>query len=184
MLAGLADANGDPTDPRGSFDSFFNETEYFTHAEFGWIPSYKQRSTDNVHLTAWHIDARDKDGLPSGWGLAFSMNRLLAERWEPFIRAGYSQDGGALWDRSVSIGCGYHISKDGGLLGLGLNWGRPSKSSFASELNEQYTAELFYRLHLLPSVTITPDIQLLIDPALNQKKNVVGIFGLRMRVTF
>lgn len=37
--AGIADANGDPTDPGNSLSSFFDTGEYFTHAEISWSPS-------------------------------------------------------------------------------------------------------------------------------------------------
>ena len=51
LLGGIADANGDPTDPGNAFDSLFDRGEYFTHLEIGWIPSIKQGFSDNIHLT-------------------------------------------------------------------------------------------------------------------------------------
>ena len=35
ILAGIADANGDPTNPGDSINSFFSEDEFFTHIEVG-----------------------------------------------------------------------------------------------------------------------------------------------------
>jgi len=107
VIAGIADANGDPTDPGNSFDSFFNDAEFFTHLEVGWAASFEKGLSDNIHLTAWHVDKRNKAQVPDGWGLAFSFSRLFAERWLPFVRAGYAEDGGALWERSFSAGLGY-----------------------------------------------------------------------------
>lgn len=57
---------------------------------------------------------------------------------------------------------------------------KPSDNS----LHDQYTAELFYRLYLTKSLAITPDVQLIIDPALNPDEDVIGVFGLRVRLTF
>jgi porin len=37
-------------------------------------------------------------------------------------------------------------------------------------LDDQYTAELFYRLQLTQNLAITPDVQLIIDPALKKQK--------------
>ncbi|GAH00056.1 unnamed protein product, partial [marine sediment metagenome] len=68
LLGGLADTNGDPTDPGDSIDTFFDEHEYFTHLEFGWISSFERRYFDNVHLTAWQADERKAAGVPDGWG--------------------------------------------------------------------------------------------------------------------
>ena len=79
ILGGLADANGDPTDSLEGFHTFFEVAEYFSHLEIGWVASYDRRFTDNVHLTAWYVDPRKEMQVPSGWGLAFSMNFLVVE---------------------------------------------------------------------------------------------------------
>jgi porin len=184
VLGGMADANGDPTAPGDSFDSFFNASEYFTHIEIGWTSSYEKRFSDNIHITAWHADERKEAHVPDGWGVAFSFSRLVAEKWEPFVRAGYANDGGALWERSLSVGIGYHTRKKSDLLALGLNWGRPSEETFGSGLDDQYTVELFYRFQLLKSLTITPDVQLLVNPANNPNEDVIAIFGIRARLSF
>jgi porin len=49
-------------------------------------------------------------------------------------------------------------------------------------LDDQYTAELFYRLQLTYNLAITPDVQLIIDPALNPDENRTWVFGLRARL--
>ena len=184
VLGGLANASADPSDPWQSYKSFFDDTELFTHLEVGWIPNLERRYTDSIHLTAWLADTRTEDQVPSGWGLAFSFNHLFADKWEPFVRAGYSEGGGALWERSVIIGLGYHTRKKGDFVALGLNWGRPSEKAYGPGLDDQYTAELFYRHHLLQNLAITPDVQFLINPALNPEEDRIWIFGLRARLAF
>ena len=184
ILGGLADANGDPTDPGELFDSFFDDAEYFSHVEIGWISSYEKRFSDNIHLTVWHADERDHANVSDGWGAAFSLSRLMADRWEPFFRAGYAHDGGALWKRSISIGTGYYTRKKNDLIGLGLNWGRPSEDTLGPGLGDQYTMEVFYRFQLLKSLTITPDVQFLFDPSSNPDEDLITIWGLRARLAF
>jgi len=184
VLGGIADANGDPTDPGNCFSSFFGDAEYFTHMEVGWALSYAKRFSDNIHLTAWHVDRRENAGTDSGWGLAFSFSRLFAKKWEPFFRAGYAQDGGTLWDRSLSLGLGYYSKPNGNLLGVGFSWSRPSESTLGPGLDDQYTAEVFYRIHLFDVLSITPDLQMLVDPALNPDKDLVAVFGVRARISF
>jgi porin len=51
-------------------------------------------------------------------------------------------------------------------------------------LDDQYTAELFYRLPLTQNLAITPDVQLIIDPALNLDENRIWVFGLWARLAF
>ena len=182
IVAGIADANGDPTDIGDSVNSFFSESEFFTHIEIGWISSWERRFSDNIHLTAWHADERQQAQVPNGWGVAFSFSRLFADTWEPFFRAGYSEDGGALWDRSVSAGFGYYPGKKGDVLGVGLNWSRPDEDVFGPGLDGQYTAEIYYRFQVMKVLTVTPDVQLIIDPALNPQESSIWVFGLRARL--
>ena len=184
ILGGIADANGDPTNPGDSINSFFSRAEFFTHIEVGWIASWERRFSDNIHLTAWHVDEREQAQVPNGWGVAFSFSRLFADKWEPFFRAGYAEDGGVLWERSVSVGLGYHTRKESDVLGFGFNWSRPSSETFGPGLDDQYTAEIFYRFQLLKILTITPDVQLVFNPALNPDKDMIAIFGIRGRISF
>ena len=179
VVAGLADANGDPTDPGEGFDTFFDDREYFSHLEIGWVSSFDRRYFDNVHLTAWHADERVNAATLDGWGLAFSATKFFNDTWMPFLRLGYSKDGGALWERSVGAGLGYYMAGRRDLLGLGVNWGRPSESSFGPGLDDQYTTELFYRLQFSPNFALTPDVQWIIDPANNPDKDQIWVLGLR-----
>ena len=102
----------------------------------------------------------------------------------PFFRAGYAEDGGALYECSVSTGIGRYWSDTKNLLGFGLNWSRPSEISLGPDLDGQWTAELFYRWQLTPSFVVTPDIQYIANPALNPDEDVLWIFGIRGRLTF
>ncbi|MCK5557791.1 MAG: carbohydrate porin, partial [Candidatus Hydrogenedentes bacterium] len=141
-VGGLADANGDATE--AGFDTFFEDHEYFSHIEVGWVSSFERRYFDNIHLTAWHVNEREEARVPDGWGLAFSATWFINDQWMPFLRAGYSDDGGALLEGMVSAGIGRYFSKSRDLIGFGVSWGRPSGTG----LDDQYTAELFYRLQL------------------------------------
>jgi porin len=182
VLGGIADANGNPNEPGDFFDSFFDDAEYFTHVEVGWISSWEKRFNDNIHLTAWHVDEREQAHVSDGWGVAFSFSKLIEDAWEPFFRAGYAKDGGALWEGSISAGVGYHIRKKGDTIGLGLNWSNPNEDTVGPDMEDQYTAEVYYRWQVLKPLTITPDLQLLMNPALNSDENVIAIFGLRVRI--
>ena len=180
VVGGLADTNGDPTEPGDWFDNFFNDHEYFYHFEVGWTSSQDRIYLDNIHLTGWYADERKDALVEDGWGLAFSAAWFVQDTWMPFLRAGYSDDGGALLERSVSAGIGYYFKESKDLIGFGLNWGRPPHSG----LDDQYTAELFYRLQLTQNLAITPDVQLIVDPALNPDEDSIWVFGLRGRLAF
>ncbi len=184
IVAGFADSNGDPTDLGDSVDTFFDDREYFKHIEVGWTSSQDRIYLDNVHLTAWHADEREEAGVPDGWGVALSFAHFFDDKWMPFLRLGYAKDGGALWERSVSTGLGYYMPYRKDLLGFGLNWSRPSETGVGPGLDDQFTAELFYRVQLSQNVAITPDLQWIVDPALNPDESSLLVFGLRARLTF
>ena len=102
----------------------------------------------------------------------------------PFLRAGYAEDGGALYEASVGGGIGRYWGDTRNLLSLGANWSRPSESSFSPGLKDQWTTELFYRWQIAQNFALTSDIQLIIDLALNPDEDVLWVFGLRARLAF
>jgi len=175
-IAGFADPTADPTRP---FDDFFGEGEFFTHAEVGWTSGRDRLLLDNFHAAGWHVDAQQETGAPEGWGLAFSASWYFGDRWMPFVRGGYAHDGGASLEGTVAAGLG-KLFRKADLLGVGVSWGRPQVEG----VRDQYTAELFYRIQLLPSLAITPDVQLVIDPPFDADERVVAVFGVRARLAF
>jgi len=98
----------------------------------------------------------------------------------PFFRAGFSEDGAALMQKSVSAGVGYYVQDSRDLLGFGINWADPSDDA----LKEEITSELFYRVQLAQSLAITPSIQYFKDPALYPTESSMWLFGVRARFTF
>jgi porin len=180
VIAGIADANGDPTEPDKSAESFFEDNEYFTHAEIGWVSSFERRYFDNVHLTYWHVDEREEAGVPDGWGLAFSATKFIDDKWMPFFRAGWSDGEAPLLNGMVSIGVGRYFSKRNDLVGLGVSWGEPAPD----DLDDQWTSELFYRLQVAQNLALTPSVQWVANPALNPEEDSLFFFGIRGRLTF
>ena len=84
-----------------------------------------------------------------------------------------------IYERSMTIGAIYYVARRSDLAGLAVNHGELA----APGLNTQTTAELFYRVQLAQNLAITPSIQWLYDPALNDENDRITLFGLRLRVT-
>ncbi|MCZ6788172.1 MAG: carbohydrate porin, partial [Planctomycetota bacterium] len=177
LVAGLTDTNGDPTSPEDGFDTFFNDHEFFTHVEIGYTPSFERRYLDNVHLMLWHADERENAQVPDGWGANFSAAKFIDDKWMPFFRAGWSEDGGALLQASVTGGAGFYFKKNRDVLAFALGWGKPTDNA----LRDQYTAEIFYRFQIAQNLALTPSLQFVIDPALNPAEDEIIYFGLRLR---
>jgi porin len=132
---------------------------------------------DNIHLTVWHQDARTAAGVPEDYGAAFSAAWFVDNRWVPFLRAGVSKGTAALYDASVSVGVGY-FNQHRDLAAIGLNWGSPGDDS----LDDQFTAEAFYRFQASENFAITLDGQVIVNPALNPGETAIGVVGVRARV--
>lgn len=175
--AGLVDANSDPTKP---FSDVWKDSDFFKFVEIGFTPAQEQIYFDKVHLTIWHIDER-ANGTPDGWGLNASWHKWIDDKWYPFVRGGYTEDSGSLLEGSVSVGFGYQPVPKRGVIGLGFNWGKPNETSFG-DVDDQYTTELFWRYQLTTELAVTPTVQYIRDPALNQDEDDLWAFGLRVRV--
>jgi len=181
-IASLGDNASDPTEPFTGFERFVNVNEYFTSVEVGWTTGHDRAYFDNVHLTLWHSDAKSEIGDPNGWGLNFSGTWFFENKWMPFLRGGFAEDGGSLLQKSISTGVGYQWVPGRDVIGLGLNWGQPNETTWGPGLRDQYTLELFWRWQLGAQLAVTPDLQLLINPALNPDVGSIWVFGVRGRL--
>jgi porin len=185
VIGSVVDRNSDPTDISEGFDTFFGDNEYFYSVEIGHTSSHSRIALDNVHIAFWQADAREEVGAPEGWGANFSWSRYYNNQFMPFIRAGYTDESGSLLQKSVSLGFGYQpdssTSVPGNLFGAAVNWGEVNEESFGSGLDDQYTAEMFYRWQTTKKLALTLDFQYLKDPALNQDASNVYVWSLRGR---
>ena len=112
----------------------------------------------------------------------FQYVRYLNEKWMPFLRAGYTEDGGSLMEKSVSAGFGYQTAGTRDLVGFAANWGKPNEDTWGSDLKDQYGFELFYRIQLGEQLAITPDLQLMLDPPNNPDHDSIWVYGIRARL--
>lgn len=182
--AGLADANGDPSRPEKSLQSFFSDAEYFKHIEFGWIGSLDKRYSDNIHISLWQVDERKNAQIDDGWGLTFSISRNVNEKWLPFLRGGYAEDGGTIVDRSIEGGFGYKVNERNDYIGFGIGWARASSDVYEIKKRDQYTMELYHRLQPFPKLQVVPSVQYIQNPAYNLDIDDVWIGSIRLRVVF
>jgi porin len=180
IQAGISDANSDPTEPFEGFENIADESDFFKWIEIGYTPGQEKIYFDNIHLTFWHIDER-ANGTPDGWGLNASWQKWIDDKWLPFVRGGYTEDSGSLLENSVTVGLGYQPVPMRGVLGVGFNWGKPNQTSFEGA-DDQYTTELFWRYQLTKELAVTPSIQYINSPALNEDEDNLWTFGLRVRL--
>jgi len=178
---GATDANADAHDPLKGFDTLLNKGEFFSSLEVGYVPRKEALFFDNTHITLWHMDAHGQ--TPKGWGVSASWTQTLDKQTFAFVRGGWSDGGGALLKRSVSIG-GAYLTAEKNVIGFGLNAGDPNDESFPGATRTQYTTELFYRWQVNTHLQITPSLQYFYHPALDTTINDTLLLGLRLRATF
>ena len=178
VLGGLANANGDPSDPLDSAEKLFDSGETFKHLALGWSPEWGNRYDDMVQLTIWQIDERKEASVEGGHGLSFAAS-TSSGRWRHFLRAGYAKDAGVILDRAVSMGLGYDARGGRDLAGVGVAWGRVPDSS-----RDQYTLEAFYRYDWTDFLQLTPSIQYVVNPADDPESSNILVLGARFRVFF
>ena len=182
VIGGVANAYADPTDPLDGAGDFFSDSEHFSSVEFGWTRSQGRIYQDNAHITYWHVDESTAAGTPGGWGVAFQYVTHINDRWMPFIRGGYADEGGSLTEKSLSLGVAYNDVAGHDTIGFAINWSEPNENTFEPGLDNQIAAEVFYRIQLTKQIVITPDIQYIKDPALNPNESSLWIVGLRARL--
>ncbi len=100
----------------------------------------------------------------------------------PFLRGGFAEDGGTLLQKSVTAGLGWYQKKGGSLLGFAAGLGEVNETSWMEGLDDQITMELFYRMQISTRLAITPDLQYLINPAMNPDATAIFIWGIRGRL--
>ena len=126
------------------------------------------------------MDEREEVGVDSGEGINIGANWTSSDqRWMWFGRAGWADGDAALYEESYTLGGMRKFRRNADLLGLAVNWGQPPQDG----LDAQTTGEFFYRLQLAENLALTPNIQLLKDPALNDVDDTVWVTGLRIRLT-
>ena len=182
ILSSFGDANGDSS--TFDFGTFFDEQEFFTGIEIGFLTDITRQGNGNYHIAIWHSDRIKKEDVPSGKGLAITFQQQFRNEYNLFLR--YSFTNGDVTDvkQLLSGGIGVynplHLGIDDNLFGLAFAWGEPENNS----LRSQYVIESFLRLQVFPNIQVTPDIQLIIHPSEAPDDNIVAVLGIRFRVAF
>jgi porin len=73
------------------------------------------------------------------------------------------------------------LGRAGDVIGIGASWANPSP---AEGFRNETLLEIFYRIALSPSIDLTPDLQIVFDPAYNEQDDLVFIPGVRLAFRF
>ena len=111
-----------------------------------------------------------------------SFEQDLGNNLVPFLRYGYQDRELRNTKNVISGGLGVlrPFGRKDDVLGVGLSWGEPEDG----DQQDQYVAEVFYRLQATGKIQVTPGFQLIANPSFNAENDVIGVFELRVRVVF
>lgn len=51
-------------------------------------------------------------------------------------------------------------------------------------MRDETLVEAYYRIGLSPSLALTPDVQVVVDPAANDEDDTVVVLGVRLQMRF
>lgn len=185
IMGGLSDIRGDVFRKGESlnFGDQFQNGKFWKSVEVGFVPSFGERYFKKISITYWHGDAytsvNDAE-IASGQGIAVSAHWFFKERFIPFARFGLSDGNGenVFYTADVQIGHGYRfLNYD--ILGISLSWNQPN----ISDVKDQITAEVFYRVNLTAHLEFTPSVQFIANPTFHSEANNLFYLGMRGRVT-
>jgi porin len=148
--------------------------------ELGLSPDVPVLGKGNYRLTPWHNHLFGADGF----GVALNVDQELGRKdLIAFFRFGYGDEDVTPVKTFVSGGVAFEapFGREHDLVGVGVAWSDPSPGAgFRSET----LLELFYRLEIAKAISITPDLQLVFDPANNPDDDVVVVPGIRLLLKF
>lgn len=182
LTLGAFDANADAT--KIGFDTL-SKNQYFVGAEVGYTPrsGIFSDAPGKYSILVWHRDETAEAGSTSGSGIAFSGEQALPANPNivPFLR--YSKSNGAAAAESqISGGVMFLnvLGQSDDVIGLAASRVKLADAS----LREESTFEAFYRFHVTPEFSISPGVQLIMNPANATEYDRVTVLSLRARVVF
>jgi len=168
----------------GEFDfDTVQEGEWLKALEIGYTPSIAKRKTQLAHFTYWEKDARDSAGTTKGSGWVVSAAYEFDNKVFPFVRFGHSDGGaGVAAEDAISLGAQIKAMFDQ-IWSVGAGWAKPSEKTYGARLDNETVLETSYQFQLSQNFSLTPDIQVIFNPANNSNKSAVWVGGIRMILT-
>jgi porin len=178
ISTGVQDAQGNKA--TGGFDTFFGDFNLFSAFEVGYTPTFQGLGRGNYRLAGWYRDAGETDGKPHDAGIDLSIDQFVSPHWAPFFRYGAGEGNINGIEQMISAGAGWEgkLLTESDVFGLAGTWGRPKDHS----LDDQFGAEVFYRMQVSPDNQFTVGYQVIFDPSNNPDQDVVGVFEVRLRI--
>jgi len=190
IRAGFGDAQGDPNQkPEANFgdmfDNIFKAAEVVVRPDLSELRPWLGRGA--YRILGWHTDDSGDPAVGTGaapnregGGYSLSLDQEFGEELIGFLRFGHSPNTGLRTETELSLGVGTDVpfGRRSDFAGVGATVGNAIGAD-----DDQYTAEVFYRMELLEGLALTPDVQLLFNPV-QSHDDIAVVFSLRTRFVF
>lgn len=176
VVLGGGDANASVTE--AGFNTI-DDGDFFGAVELGYSENIGGLGEGNYRVMGWTTGTDDSG---HGSGVALSFDQGIGDYIVPFFRYGYADQPVVDFRHFVSGGIGIEspLGRANDLLAFGVAWADP----FDPTLNDETLIEIFYRLQVTSNFAVTPDLQIIIEPADPAASGTVVVGGIRVQATF
>jgi|GEM_PF-2381318 len=171
---------GNTTDEPWAFWKSLDDGDWGQLVEIGLTGRLPHLGKGHFRITPWHNRLSGSDG----WGLGLNIDQELGlDRLVAFFRFGIGDDDVTPVERFVSGGLAFErpFDRKSDQVAVGVAWSNPSPGA---GLRNETLIELHYRLALSPSIALSPDLQIVIDPANDSENDTVVVGGVRLEIGF
>jgi carbohydrate-selective porin OprB len=179
VTGGVHDANGNST--TGDFRDI-DELQFAYVTEIGLTPEVENLGRGNYRLTMWYSDASMVRGTSDGAGVALSVDQDLGDSVIGFARYAFA-DGdahGARQTLSSGVALTEPFQRANDELGFMLGWSEPKVDA----PNDEFIAEVYYRLQLTHTQQLSVGWQGYLTPAFDPDDDFANVLSLRWRLRF
>jgi hypothetical protein len=177
VMLGVGDSSSD--EPWG-FWKTVDDGSWYELLEFDFKLDLPGLGKGQYRVTPWH---NRLDG-EQGWGVGMSFDQELGLPWlVGFFRFGAGDEDVTAFRTFVSGGIALEgpFGRSGDYLAIGVAWSRPSPGE---GVRDETILELIYRIRLTPTLELSPDLQLVFDPAQNPGDDLIVVPGIRLAFVF
>lgn len=153
-------------------------------AELGLTPEISGLGGGIYRFTVTGIDAIDTSAgrKQNGWGIGLSADQDIGANHAVFAR--FSRSFRQMTDFRQALAAGYVHKAPLGRVDDRLGLAAWHVDPEDSRLRNERGLEVYWSFQVSDTASITPDLQVILDPARDRSRSSVTVLGLRLRVVF
>jgi porin len=163
-------------------NSLFSQWDLFAFGEIGYTPTFEGLGEGRYSVGVWHMDAREKLGLPEDDGMTVILNQNLGDKLQVFARYAYS-DGTLTNVRQIAqagLGLSGLLGRKDDLTGAAFSINIPRSSASRTET----VLEVFHRFQVSNYSQFSVGLQLIANPGNATDNEAAAVFYARLRMAF